>query len=126
MTMKLKKALQDLMRVVIDEADRNPEFAKDLEIALELEPKPEKATTSRPARRRAAAVLDPISLARDGEDALRSRLSALTLEQLKDIVAEYGMDPGKLVMKWKTPDRVIDRIVEYSVTRAKKGEAFLR
>ncbi len=128
MTMKLKKALQDLMSVIIDEADRNPEFAKELEIALGLEPKPkpEKATSRRATHRRATAVLDPISLAREGEDALRSRLSALTLEQLKDIVAEYGMDPGKLVMKWKTPDRVIDRIVEYSVTRAKKGEAFLR
>lgn len=126
MTMKLKKVLQDLVRVIIDEADRNPEFAKEIEIALGLEPKPEKATSSRAAHRRATAVLDPISLAREGEDALRSRLGALTLEQLKDIVAEYGMDPGKLVMKWKTPDRVIDRIVEYSVTRAKKGEAFLR
>ncbi|EPX78861.1 hypothetical protein Salmuc_04444 [Salipiger mucosus DSM 16094] len=57
---------------------------------------------------------------------MRSKLEPLTLEQLKDIVAEYGMDPGKLVMKWKTADRVIDRIVEYSVARAKKGKAFLR
>lgn len=126
MTMKLKKALQDLMKAVIEEANRNPEFAKQLEAALGLEPKPEKEDSGRGAHRRAAAVLDPISLAREGEDVLRSSLEPLTLEQLKDIVAEYGMDPGKLVMKWKTADRVIDRIVEYSVARAKKGEAFLR
>jgi hypothetical protein len=126
MTMKLKKALQDVMKVVIEEANRNPEFARQLETALGLEPKPDKEDAGRGAHRRAAAILDPISLAREGEDVLRSKLEPLTLDQLKDIVAEYGMDPGKLVMKWKTPDRVIDRIVEYSVARAKKGEAFLR
>ena len=124
--MKLKKTLQDLMKVVIEEANRNPEFAKKLETALGLEPKPEKEEKSRSAHRRAAAILDPISLAREGEGALRTKLEPLTLDQLRDIVAEYGMDPGKLGMKWKTPDRVIDRIFEYSVARAKKGEAFLR
>jgi len=46
------------------------------------------------------------------------------LEQLKDIVADYGMDPGKLVMKWKSSDKVIDRIVEISLARAQKGDAF--
>jgi hypothetical protein len=49
----------------------------------------------------------------------------LNLEQLKDIVADFGMDPGKLVRKWKTPDRVIDKIVEVSMGRVKKGEGFL-
>lgn len=126
MTMKLKKTLQDLMKVVIEEANRNPEFAKELETALGLGPKPEKEEKGRAAHRRAAAVLDPISLAREGEEALRKELEPLTLDQLRDIVAEYGMDPGKLVMKWKTADRVIDRIVEYSLARTKKGEAFLR
>jgi hypothetical protein len=126
MTMKLKKALHDLMKVVTEEASRNPEFAKKLEGALGLEPKPKTEDTGRGRHRRAPALLDPISLAREGESVLRARLEPLTLEQLKDIVAEYGMDPGKLVMKWKTSDRVIERIVEYSVNRAKKGEAFLR
>jgi hypothetical protein len=34
------------------------------------------------------------------------------------------MDPGKLVMKWKGADRVVDRIVELAVARSKKGDAF--
>jgi hypothetical protein len=126
MTMKLKKTLQDLMKVLIDEANRNPAFALELEAVLGLEPKPEKERSERPVHRRPPAVLDPILLARDGEELLRSKLEVLTLDQLKDIVAEHGMDPGKLVMKWKTPDRVIDRIVEYSIARATKGETFLR
>jgi hypothetical protein len=36
------------------------------------------------------------------------------------------MDPGKLVMKWKTPERIIDRIVEFSLARAVKGDVFLK
>jgi hypothetical protein len=100
MTMKLKRALQDFMKVVIEEANRNPEFARQLEVALGLSAKPGKEDGGRGARRRAGAVLDPISLAREGEDVPRSKLEPLTIEQLKGLlVAEYGMDPGKLVMK---------------------------
>ncbi len=69
-------------------------------------------------------MLDPVQLVRSGEQVLRSNLEKLTLDQLRDIVAEYGMDPSRLVMKWNTPERVIDRIVEISIARAHKGDAF--
>jgi hypothetical protein len=55
---------------------------------------------------------------------LRLDLSALNIEQLKDVVAQHGMDPGKLVMKWKDPARIIDRIVELAMARSTKGDAF--
>jgi hypothetical protein len=55
---------------------------------------------------------------------LRARLAGLSIEQLRDIVAEHGMDPGKLVIKWKSADRIIDGIVEMSMARAQKGDAF--
>ena len=58
------------------------------------------------------------------EDALRTKLASLSVEQLKDIVAEFGMDPGKLVIKWKTADRIIERIVETSMSRFQKRVAF--
>ena len=131
--MNLKGTLNKLVRAIAEEAERNPEFARRLEDALGVsEPKPQekvekkfRPTGSRPAHRRAPAVLDPVELARQGEPALRARLGELTLEQLKDIVADYGMDPGKLVLKWKTPDRIIGRIIEVSIGRAKKGQGFL-
>jgi hypothetical protein len=47
-------------------------------------------------------------------------------EPVQDIVADYGMDAGKLLMKWKTPERIIDRNVEVSLARAVKGDVFLR
>ena len=69
-------------------------------------------------------MLDPIQLIHEGESQLRAGLSELTLEQLKDIVADYAMDPGKRVMRWKRADRIADQIVELSLARAQKGDAF--
>lgn len=130
--MKMRKILLDLARVVADQSERDPVFAEQIAVALGLTDKPSPSSvpakrptsTVRPRNRRPAAMLDPIELARKGETALRSGLAQLTLEQLKDIVADYGMDSGKLVMKWKDAERVVDRIVELALARAQKGDAF--
>ena len=124
--MVIGKVLRDLATAVASEAAQNPQFAKRLGEILEPAPlQPgRRATSRRPAHRRSPAVLDPVALAKDGEDALRSQLASLDLEQLRDIVAEHGMDQGRLVMKWKMPARVIDKIVEISIGRARKGDAF--
>jgi hypothetical protein len=125
--MNLRKTLIDLVRVLVDEAERNPAFKEKVLSALgqnkssdRVEPK----NTDKPKNRRTAAILDPIELAGTGEQVLRSRLAELTIEQLQDIVSGYAMDPGRLVNKWKTPERIIDRIVELSLVRAQKGDAF--
>lgn len=134
--MSLRNTLNRLVRVVLDEAERNPRFEAELVDALndpvakrkppKNDPPPSDAESKRGKNRREAAVLDPVQLVRDGEATLRVALGPLSLEQLRDIVAEYGMDQGRLVMKWATPERVIDRIVEMSAARAQKGNAFRR
>lgn len=127
--MRLRTALQGLVRAIVEEAERNPDFALRVEKSLGMGgeiPAQSDRNTKRGRNRRTPAVLDPIDAARRGEEALRQRLAALGLEQLKDVVADFGMDPGKLVMKWKTPQRIIDRIVEFSMARAVKGDVFLR
>lgn len=126
--MRIRRKLLALARAVADEAEQNPAFAKKLEAVLGLEQgrgevKGAKRVGSR--RRRTPAVFDPVAVLRAaGAEGLRSRLLGLDLEQLKDMVAQYGMDPGKLVMKWKTWERVAERIVEMSTNRAQKGDAF--
>ena len=126
--MRIRRKLLELARAVADEAERDPEFALKLGTVLGLEHgrrdgKETKGGRSR--RRRAPAAFDPVAVLRErGDQELRSRLSGLDLEQLKDMVAQYGMDPGKLVMKWKTRERVADRIVGISANRAQKGDAF--
>ena len=127
--MRIRRKLLALARAVAEEAERNPEFAVKLETELGLATRPpdRKGTKGRARRRgrRAAAVFDPVAVLRvEGAEGLRSRLSRLDLEKLRDMVAQYGMDPGRLVMKWKAKDRVVDRIVEMSASRAQKGDAF--
>jgi hypothetical protein len=128
--MNLRKTLAALAKVIADEADQNERFRGQVEEALGLshptrggEPAPPDEP-KRKGGRRTPAVLDPVDLARRGEGDLRARLTSLDLEQLRDIVAQYGMDPGKLVMKWRDVDRVVDKIVELAVARANKGNAF--
>lgn len=132
--MSIRIVLRNFIRVVSDEAERNPEFAEQLRNVLQpaAGTRPPARSYSanktrsvgRPANRRPQAIVDPISLAVQGEDVLRGELGTLSLDQLKDIVADYGMDQQKLVMKWKTSNRVMERIVEISMSRAHKGNAF--
>ena len=59
-----------------------------------------------------------------GDDGLRGKLASLSVYELKDIIAEHGMDCDKLAMRWKTATRLQDRIVERVIARESKGDAF--
>ena len=134
--MELKRAMQDLVRVIVEESDRNPEFESRIREALGLSASDynkscstqgsdaAKPGTVRGRNRRTPAVLDPVQLVKESELALREQLSGLTVEQLKDVVADHDMDPSKLVMKWKTRERIVNHIVEMAMSRSRKGDAF--
>lgn len=137
--MTIKKKLNALLREVIAEAEANPAFQERLAKALGPDEPPVKAAPierqrqrqvkptehKRPSNRRPPAMIDPVQLARNSESELREALAKLDIEQLRDVVADYGMDPGKLVMKWRDADRIANRIVEVARGRAQKGSAFL-
>ena len=75
-------------------------------------------------RNRASLVrVDPIQLAEQGEDVLRSQLGRLNLDQLHDIIAAFSMDTEQHMMKWRSPELMIERIVEVSLARAKNRGA---
>ena len=122
--MNIKRILTNVTNVVADEAANNSKFRDRLVEALGLGLPEKREGDERKGGRRTPAVLDPIELARSGENRLRLQLESLDLQRLLDIVAQYGMDPGKLVMKWKDRERVIDRIVEVAKSRATKGDVF--
>lgn len=128
---ELTTRLLRLTAAVAKEAAARPSFAKALMVAMSPSPKKEVRDDPGPAvragGRRTAPVFDPFVIHReDGPEALRQRLEDLSVEQLKDIIAEHGMDRDKLAMKWKTPDRLIDRITATVSSRAKKGDVFRR
>ncbi|WP_397517440.1 MULTISPECIES: hypothetical protein [unclassified Rhodococcus (in: high G+C Gram-positive bacteria)] len=121
-------ALARMVQAIADEAARTPRFAKTLGEALAAgggvaAPAPPKPAAPRIATARSKGVLDPFSVfAVSGEAGLRARLKTLNTEQLKDIITEHSMNYDKAAMRWKTPPRLIDRIVERVQARATKGE----
>ncbi|MET8545182.1 hypothetical protein ABZW03_31765 [Kitasatospora sp. NPDC004799] len=122
----LAGVLARLTEAVAVEAARTARFSRALARALADVSPPAPPGDRRPrASRRTRGVIDPFTVfAEAGEDGLRSRLGGLDLEQLRDIVAEHGMDHDRLAMKWKDSHRVIDRIVERVEARTAKGSAF--
>lgn len=125
--MTIRSKLVNLAKAIDAQAKKDPEFAQVLDDILgSPSSKKAKTASSRPRNRRAPSVFNPIELAQDGDTVLRNKLSELSIEQLKDMVAEHGMDTGKLVMKWKSTEKIIDRIVDISLSRAQKGDAFRR
>jgi hypothetical protein len=114
------EAQKELLGQVVAEAVRDPDFGRALRRALD-EAMPKRQ------RRRAQPAIDPFACyEQGGEPAVRHALEPLDVEQLKDIIAHHQMDRAKLAMKWQTPERLIDLIVAQTMSRAHKGEAFLR
>jgi len=76
-------------------------------------------------RKRMPSVLDPYALARqEGEAALRARLANLDVDQLKDLVHDYGMDYDHRAMRWTDQQRLIGRIIERVDFGTTQGSAF--
>ncbi|MGW8781803.1 hypothetical protein ACWGNM_27600 [Streptomyces sp. NPDC055796] len=125
---ELARTLARVIEAIALEASRTARFSKTLGKALSgpTDTAREHAVERRQrSSRRAKGLIDPFAVfAEAGEDGMRARLATLDLEQLRDIVAEHGMDHDRLAMKWKDPQRVIERIVERVEARSSKGSAF--
>lgn len=118
-------AIARLVGVVAGEASSNARFARALQAAFSASQKDVSNLPARRSGRRAPGVLDPFAVyGESGASGLERRLAELSLEQLRDIIAEHGMDHDRLAMKWKDPTRVIDRIIEKVAARTSKGSAF--
>ena len=118
--------LRELCEQLAQRAEADPAAAHALAdaVAKLLDGEPTSKPPSPRTRRRAAPVLDPFEIYRKDPNALASRLAELDLERLRDIVAYHAMDPRRLVMKWKTPQRVVAHIVETVQARSRKGDVF--
>ena len=112
------KKARELFAEIEPMLDRDPALARRVAVALR------KASGPTRPRRRAAAMFDPVARYREAPDRLRSDLEALDIEQLKDMVSHYAMDPRKLALKWKKPERLVDLIADVVEQRVHKGDAF--
>lgn len=129
---ELAAKLGQLTSVIAEEAARTPRFRTALAAALS-DPRPAAQTApAAPARpraaarstRRAPALFDPVEVYRaDGEAGLRAKLVTLDDKQLKDIIAEQGMDPARQTVRWRTA-KLTGRIMDMVIARTEKGSAF--
>ncbi|MXY55854.1 MAG: hypothetical protein F4029_05370 [Gammaproteobacteria bacterium] len=114
---KLRKVFAE----VVKEAQSNEGFAERLAEALGQDEGPRAQRSGR----RPPGVLNPFHVLEEtGRDGLRAALEGLDTERLKDIVAEHGMDPARLAMKWRKADRLVSHIVDFVSARDRKGDAF--
>ena len=81
-------------------------------------------TVSKKRGRRSPAKLDPFHLLELGESVLSKELEKLNIEELKDIVSEYGMDTSRLALKWKDRKRLESLIIDATKRKSSRGEAF--
>ncbi|MGL5347999.1 MAG: hypothetical protein ACRDA3_11665 [Peptostreptococcaceae bacterium] len=128
--MNIENQLKSVFNVILEEIKINEEFAKRIELALAKEElvketsTKEKVENKSKRRKKQPALLNPNTVITKGEDVLKKELDKLEVPQLKDIISQYAMDPGKTTNKWKKKDRFINYIIEVATLRSKKGEAF--
>lgn len=116
---------------IAEEITNNDEFANRLGLILEenlVKVKPSKLDSanskSQKGNRREPAKVNPFVLLEQGAEVLKAELEALNIEELKDVIAENGMDTAKLAMKWKDRNRLINHIIDTTQRRSTRGEAF--
>lgn len=123
----MSSKIEAFFRVILEEVKKNPRFRDELTRALTDESEVRQQLDSgrgKARNRRTAAVLDPYEAIKQGEDALRRMLEELTVEQLKDVVSQFAVDPSKLALKWKSKEKLVDLILQTTKGRLEKGDAF--
>jgi hypothetical protein len=119
-----------ISKCVADEISGDAEFCQkiaDIFPGEGSETKPRQAPgKTEKTRRRAPAKIDPFASFENGEEALKSALGGLSAEELKDVIAGYGMDTARVAMKWRSRERLAGHIISMTKLRASHGGAFWR
>lgn len=130
--------ISGITRVIIEEADRSSKFAAALTGVLDAlraeQPSSISATAVTPRKRTAApkkrvarqpGVLDPFVVYRQtGGAGLADRLSALNIDQLRDIIAEQELDTRKETGRKRKPEVLVAWLVERVEASENKGSVF--
>lgn len=112
--------------VIADEISGNEAFAQKMgellcgEASAATPPKP----PAKKRNRRAPAKLDPYALLETGEEKLAEGLASLSVDELKDVISEYGMDSSRLALRWKDRNRLEALILDATKRKASRGDAF--
>ena len=112
----------------LDKYKQDLEFARTIDVLFQTLSETDAKIPPRGKQqrsRRNPGILDPFDLYKQGGEAgVQQELERLEVEQLKDIIAEHGMDSSRKAMTWKKPERLVELIVQTVSRRARRGDAF--
>lgn len=126
--MDMEKLLKDFCEVIIEEINKNEEFSNKVKKILVENIKIEKDKLKTKKKKKVLSekdiLINPYKILLEGTEFLENKLSKLELQDLKNIVEYYSMDPSKSFKRWRKKERFINLILEVSILRANKGNAF--
>ena len=125
-------ALSRLTAIVIEESAHNPDFASKIQFVFTSfaecpateNPSIEASDDKKRRNRRDPAVLNPFDMIQDNEAKLIECLNTLTEKELKDIIAQYCLDPTNRSKQWRKRENLIRGILETTHRKVAKGNAF--
>ncbi len=121
--MKIERILKNIFQEMLREMETNGAFRDRIIGCIKKETDFDSEKPIRTHRRK-PGPFDPMLVYSDQPDALKARLSELSINELKDIIAEHGMDRSRLALKWKSKERLTDLIITTVHNRSQKGDAF--
>jgi len=122
-TKALERHLRRLTAVIIEEAEKNAEFAARLAKVLNPLDGPEAAQ----AQKARAAAFNPVEvLHREGKEALHGQLELKTDAELKDILRQQGLWKRKGEKQEFNRSEAIQNIAASTERRLHQGSAFLQ
>lgn len=122
--MKIEKILKNIFQEIFIEMKTNEVFRDRIIKCIENNIDFDKVTKPTRMHRRKPGPFNPLLVYNDQPHTLKTRLDELSISELKDIIAEHGMDRAKLALKWKSKERLVDLIMTTVHNRSQKGDAF--
>ena len=128
--MRKEKALINLLehfvRLVAEEAGRNPEFSAKLDTLLSEVPeggRPKKPRSRSPKREELPDIHAEFNSR--GQTEFRLWLRDLPVPTLRALIRVHDLDAARRTSKWKDAEKLSAFIAEQTSARASRGSAFL-
>jgi hypothetical protein len=122
----LRKLLSNLVAVIAEESDRNPEFAARLDQLLAGLPErgPVKERSVKPPAQPMPDLY--AELQARGEHEFRLWLRDLAPGVLRASIRTLDLDPTRRTARWKEAEKIADFIADGLQARSTRGSGFLR
>lgn len=120
----LECKLKEIIEIILEEAKKNKDFEEALKGALYREKSDLVKAKTKCRIKRESAKINPLIEVEKGENDLRQKLEELNIQELKNVIYDYGLDNMKNSVRWKKKEKFVNLIIEMSKKKISKGNAF--